>query len=64
LLLEYVNDLDNNISNAVVIIPTMFAYESSILITGENTQDLIFNLDRLYGYTLTYFYKNRLIYER
>jgi hypothetical protein len=52
LLLECVNDLDTNISNAIGIKPKIFAYESSILIIGKDTQDLIFNLDRIYGYIL------------
>jgi len=46
LVIIYVNDLDSNISNAIGIKPTFFAYESNILNTATDSQDLIFNIDR------------------
>jgi len=47
LVLIYVNDLGSNISNAIGIKATLFAYETTILITVRDSQDLIFNIDRI-----------------
>jgi hypothetical protein len=43
----YVNDLGSNISNAIGIKTTFFAYETTILITVRDSQGLIFNIDRI-----------------
>jgi len=47
LVLIYVNDLDSNISNAIGNKAALFAYETTILITVRDSQDLIFNTDRI-----------------
>jgi hypothetical protein len=47
LVLIHVNGLDSNISNAICIKSTLFAYETTILITVRNAKDLIFNIDRI-----------------
>ena len=64
LFLIYVHDRDTNISNDIGIKLTLFADDSSILITGKHTQDLIFNLDRISGNVLPWSDKNRLIINK
>jgi hypothetical protein len=39
LVLIYVNDLDSNINNAINIKATLFAYETTILITVRDSHD-------------------------
>jgi hypothetical protein len=43
---------------------TLFADDTSILITGKDTQDLIFNPDRINESILLWFDKNRLIINK
>ena len=47
LVLIHVNGLDSNISNVIGIKSTLFSYETTILITVRDAQDLIFNIDRI-----------------
>jgi hypothetical protein len=62
--LIYVHDIDTNISNDTGITLTLFADDTSILITGKDTQDLILNLDRINGNILPWFDKKRLIINK
>jgi hypothetical protein len=57
LILIYVNDLDSNISNALGIKATLFAYETTILITVRDSHELIFNVDRIMEIFCTGFIK-------
>jgi hypothetical protein len=57
LFLIYVNDTETYISNDIGIKVTLFADETSILITGKDIQDLIFNLNRIKGSILHWFDK-------
>jgi len=45
--------LDSNISNAIGIKATLFAYEITILIIVRSSQDFIFSIDRNWGITCT-----------
>jgi len=53
LVLIYEKYLDSNISNAIGIKATHFAYEITILIIVGSSQDLIFSIDRNWGKTCT-----------
>jgi hypothetical protein len=57
LISMYVNDLDSNINNAIGIKATLFAYETTILITVRDSQDLIFNTDRIMEISCPHFIK-------
>jgi hypothetical protein len=46
LYLIYMNDTDTNISDDIGIKLTLFADDTSILITGKDIQDLTLNLDK------------------
>jgi hypothetical protein len=43
---------------------TVFAYETSILINGKHTKDLIVCLDRIVGNTFPWFNNNKLIMNK
>jgi hypothetical protein len=60
----YIHDLDTNIRNAIGIKLTHLDYETIILNTGRDTQDLIFSLDKINGNILFWFHKNRLIINK
>jgi len=62
--LIYVHGIDTNISKDLSIKLTLFADDTSILINGKDTQDLIFSLDRISGNILPWFDKNRLIINK
>ena len=47
LVLIHVNGLDSNTSNTIGIKSTFFSYETTILITVRDAQDLIYNIDRI-----------------
>jgi hypothetical protein len=59
--LIYINDKDTNISNSRGIKLTPFADNTSILITGEDIEDLTLNLATLNKGTILWFDNNRLI---
>jgi hypothetical protein len=56
--------MDTNMSNDIGIKLTLFADDNSIFITGKDTQDLIFSLDRINGSILPWLDKNRLIIKK
>ena len=56
--------MDTNITNDIGIKLTLFADNNSIFITGKDTQDLIFDLDRINGSILPWFDRNRLIIKK
>jgi len=60
LFLIYVNDTDTNISHDIGMKVTLFADDTSILMTGQVTQDLIFSLGTISGSVLPWLDKNRL----
>jgi hypothetical protein len=53
LFLIYINDRDTNISDDIGIKLTLFADDTSILITGKDIQDLTLNLDKINKSILT-----------
>jgi hypothetical protein len=61
LFIIYVNDTDTNVSRDIGIKVKLFADDTSILITGQNTHDLIFSLGTISGSVLPWLDKNRLI---
>jgi hypothetical protein len=61
LFLIYLNDIDTNISDDIGIKLTLFADDTSILITGKDIQDLTLNLDKIIKSILPWFDNNRLI---
>ena len=56
--------MDTYIRKDIGIKLTLFADDTSILIPGKDTQDLIFSLDRISGNILPWFDKNRLIINK
>jgi hypothetical protein len=60
LFLIYVNDTDTYISHDIGIKVILFADDTSILIIGQVTQDLIFSLGTISGSVLPWLDKNRL----
>jgi hypothetical protein len=61
LFLIHINDLDTNISDDMGIKLTLFADNTSILITGKDMQNLTYNLNTISKRILSCFDKNRLI---
>jgi hypothetical protein len=47
LFLIYINDIDTNITNGRGKKLTLFADDTSILVTGKDIQDLTYNLDEI-----------------
>jgi hypothetical protein len=58
------NDIDTNISDGIGIKLTLFADDTSILITGKDIQDLTLNLDKINKSILPWFDNNRLIINK
>jgi hypothetical protein len=58
------NDTDTNISDDIGIKLTLFADDTSILITGKDIQDLTLNLDEINKSILPRFDNNRLIINK
>ena len=58
------NDIDTNISDDIGIKLTLFADDTSILITGQDIQDLTLNLDKINESILPWFDNNRLIINK
>jgi hypothetical protein len=55
------NDLDSNIRNDIGIKATLFAYKTTILITVRDSNDLIFNIDRITEISCPGFKKKRVL---
>ena len=64
LFLIYINDIDTNITNGRGIKLTLFADDTSILVTGKDIQDLTYNLDKIDKSILPWFDKNGLIINK
>jgi hypothetical protein len=64
LFLIHMNDIDTNISYDIGIKLTLFADDTSILITGKDTQDLTLNLDKINKSILPWLDNNRLIINK
>jgi hypothetical protein len=58
------NDIDTNISDDTGIKLTLFANDTSILITGKDIQDLTLNLDKINKSILPWFDSNKLIINK
>jgi hypothetical protein len=58
------NNTDTNISDDISIKLTLFTDDTSILITGKDTQDLTLNLDKINKSILPSFENNRLIINK
>jgi hypothetical protein len=64
LFLIYMNDIDTNINDDTGIKLTLFADDTSILITGKHLQDITLNLDKINKSILPWFDSNRLIINK
>jgi hypothetical protein len=64
LFLIYINNIDTNITDSRGIKLTLFADDTSILVTGKDIQDLTYNLDEINKSILPWFDKNRLIINK
>ena len=64
LFLIYINDIDTNVSSVIGIRLTLFADDTSILITGEDMQYLIFNLSTISWSILPQFDENKFIINK
>jgi hypothetical protein len=60
----YMNDIDTNISDDIGIKLTLFADDTSILVTGKDIQDLTLNLGKINKSILPWFDNNRLIINK
>jgi hypothetical protein len=62
---KYVNDIETYISNDIGTMLTLFADDTSILITGKDIEDLIFNFNRFNGsiVILHWFDKKQIDYK-
>jgi hypothetical protein len=58
------NDIDTKISDDIGIKLTLFADDTSILVTGKDIQDLTLNLDKINKSLLPWFDNNRLIINK
>ena len=58
------NDIDTNISDDIRIKLTLFTDDTSILITGQDIQDITLNLDKINESILPWFDNNRLIINK
>jgi hypothetical protein len=58
------NDIDTKISDDIDIKLTLFADDTSILVTGKDIQDLTLNLDKINKGILPWFDNNRLIINK
>jgi hypothetical protein len=64
LFLIYMNDLDSNVNENTGIKLTLFVFDTRILITGKDMQDLTLNLDKIIKSILPWFENNRFVINK